>query len=200
MDKILVNVDLLEFQAALDEYVKESRLDVADAVNKKAGDVAFKAATARQVNGNRPKGKLNKLGKESKLWHALATGKTKFGVSKKGAAVKNQGNAAVAQAIWESRLRHIHYSKSLFLRLAQKFGKKVKALRASNTVENVAAKPATKGMFDKPEAILEILGVDADHETILDEAMLHGLRGQTADMRKYLDDKIAKRAKAHSGR
>jgi phosphoglycolate phosphatase-like HAD superfamily hydrolase len=199
MDKISIDVDLKEFSDAMREYLKYSSLDVAEAVNKKAGDVAFSATRAASVSHKKPERKLNKIGKESRLWHALATGKTKLGTSKKGAAVKGKGNADVAEAIWASRLRHIHYSKSLFLHLAKKFGKTVTAV-SSKGVQNAVATHAPKRVSDRPEAILEILGVEKTHEPLLEKAIQHGIKAQIKDMQKYINDKIAKRAKAHSGR
>lgn len=199
MDKIQVDMDLKEFSDAMREYLKYSSLDVADAINKKAGDVAFSANKAPSVNSKKPERKLNKIGQESRLWHALATGKTRFGATKKGTAVRGKGNADVAQAIWESRIRHISYSKSLFLHLAKKFGKQVTAVRSKGT-DNARATPAPKKVSERPEAILEILGVEKAHEPLLQAAIQRGIKAQVKDMQKYINDKIAKRAKAHSGR
>lgn len=199
MDKILVDVDLKEFSDAMREYLKYTSLDVADAVNKKAGDVAFSAGASSHVSAKKPERKLNKIGAESKLWHALATGKTKFGPTKKGVAVRGKGNAAVAQAIWESRRRHIHYSKSLFLHLAKKFGKAVKSIREKD-VDNISATPAPKKVSERPEAVFEILGVEPDHKPLLDAAIKKGLQAQVKDMKKYIERKISERARKHSGR
>lgn len=199
-DQIQVDLDLSEFTAALRQYVVESRLEVQDAVNKKAGDVAF-AATKHLPKREKTLGEINRFGKGNKLFHSLATGKTKSGISTKGAAVKGKGNKKIADAIFASRKRHVSYSSSLFLYLAQKFGKKVRALKKMNNIDNAAATLARRsGQFDKPEAVLEIIGVESTHEPLLMDAMQKGLSSQVADMQKYIERKIAERAKAHSGR
>jgi len=199
-DNVRMDVDLSEFSQALREYLTYSKLDVAEAVNKKAGDVAF-SAVKHIKSGSEVTKEIRRLGKGSRLFHALATGKTKLGESTKGAAVKGKGNKKVADAIFASRVRHGNYSRALFLYLASKFGKKVSKLKKTNRIENAkATKAPASGKFDKPQAVLEIIGVESSHEPLLSRAMQKGIDAQVEDMRRYINRKISERARKHSGR
>jgi hypothetical protein len=202
MDKIEVSVEAREFQKALVDYLIASKKDVGFALNKKGGDVAFSASkqmpeaieVQATINTDYPQGEP--------LWHAIATGKTRFGVTKFGAAVKGKGNKKIADKIFNSRSRRAGFSRSIFLKIARDFGKKVKKLK-SDKVKNTKVKLAgTNGDDDFMAAVFEILGVDGQRgfDSRLDRAIRWGLREQAADMQKYINDKIAKRAKAHSGR
>jgi hypothetical protein len=202
MDKVEVSIEMREFQKALMEYLLASKKDVGFAVNKKAGDVAFSASKAMpsaiEVRGSM----ITDYPRESKLWHAIATGKTKFGVTKFGAAVKGKGNDKIASKIFNSRGRAAGYSTTIFLRIARDFGKKVRSLRL-NRIDNTTIKKAgTAGESDFLDAVFEVLGIDGSrgHHNRIDRAIQDALAEQAADMRKYINDKIAKRAKAHSGR
>jgi hypothetical protein len=196
---ISIKVDLREFNKALKEYVAESKMEIADAINKKAGDIAFRAA----VNTPVAKGITVKdvgIPKGHPFWHAIATGKTKFGVSKKGAAVKGKGNKKIANAIFASRKRHISYSRALFLHIAAELGQKVKSIRKSSKIENAGGlKADRKGLTDKPRATLKIIGVESSHAPILQDALNDGIAWVIKDMAGYVGNKIAKRAKAKSG-
>jgi hypothetical protein len=200
MDRISATVDVREFTKALQEYVRESSMDAADAVNKKAGDVAFKAAQSLPTVAE-GRGKIQRIGKKNRLWNAIASGGTRLGISKKGKAVRGKGNADLAKEIYESRLRHVPYSRAIFLTLAAKMGKKVSKVRKSSSIDNaIASKAKTGGAIYTPKAILEILGIQQSHSPVMVEALTKGLANQVQDMKDYIARKIAKRAQAHSGR
>jgi len=200
MDRIKADWEMAEFTKALQEYLVESRKDTGTALNEKAVRIAFSAnknmpsalEVKAQISTDHPKG--------SSLWHAIATGKTKFGITKFGAAVRGQGNKKIADQIYSSRVRHAGYSRSLFLKLASDLGGKVRAVKKVASIENAKGKKANEGgKKDFMAAVLQILGVDQDHGSKLDKAIASALTTEAADMRKYIEAKIAKRAQAHSG-
>ena len=199
MDRIKADWEMAEFTKALREYVYESTLDASEAVNKKAGDVAFKAASSLPSVAEGT-AKIQAIGKDNRLWHAIATGATKLGIHRKGKAKRGEGNADVAKQIYESRLRHVPYSRAIYLVLAAKMGKKVGKVRKSSKIDNALAQRAKEsGAFQIPEAILEVIGIQQDHAPVMQDAMKKGLANQAEDMKRYLAKKIAKRAQAHSG-
>jgi hypothetical protein len=202
MDNVSVSVEAKEFQKALVEYLTASKKDVGFALNKKSGDVAFSASkqmpgvieVKATIETDYPKGEP--------LWHALATGKARFGVTKFGAAVKGKGNKKIADRIFNSRSRRAGFSRSIFLRIARDFGKKVQKLKSDQVKNTKVWLAETRGEDDFMSAVFEVLGIDGQRgfDRRLDWAIRWALEEQAVDMRKYIEDKIAKRAKAHSGR
>jgi hypothetical protein len=190
-DNVRLQVDLREFQKAMREYIVLSEKTVADAVNDKAGDVAFKS-----IKYLPPFDKGTVPPYESGLFNAIATGNTKFGASRFGVAVKRKGNAKIAKKIRSKRLKANNYSKSLFLKLAAGVGKKVRMLRRP---KNAEGRKAVKSKI--PTAYFEITGVDQEHaDKVLTPALEKGIAATVKDMRVYIERKLAKIAKAKSGR
>lgn len=201
MDKVSAEWEMREFTKALQEYLIESRKETGTALNEKGVRVAFTASkempeaieVRAQISTDHPKG--------SPLWHALATGKTSLGATKLGAAVKGKGNKKLADKIFASRNRHAGYSRFLFLKLASDLGGKVRAVKKLASIDNAKGQRANEGgKQDFMRAVLQILGVDPEHGGKLDRAIAQALTIEARDMRKYIEAKIAKRAKAHSGR
>ena len=193
--------EMQQFQSAFREYLTEARKDAGEETNRRAVNISFKASkempTAIEVRANI----LKDHPKESALWNALATGKTRLGVSKFGSAVRGKGNKKIAEAIFKSRGRHAGYSRYLFLDLASDLGAKVRAVKKLSSIKNAKGTKASEaGKADYVRAVLEILGVDSEHGTLLDKAIAQAMIGEADDMRKYLGAKLAKRAKAHSGK
>ena len=192
-DKVRLKVDLREFQKAMREYIVLSEKTVADAVNDKAGDVAFNSIK------HLPKFDRSKIPPlESGLFNAIAAGNVpKFGASRFGVAVKGKGNAKIAKKIRNARIGGGNYSKSLFLKLASEVGKKVRMLKKKPG--NATGKKAVKSKT--PTAYLEITGVDQEHaDKVLTPALEKGIAATVKDMRVYIERKLAKIAKAKSGR
>jgi hypothetical protein len=201
MDKVTATWEMQEFTKALQEYLIESRKDTGTALNEKGVRVAFSASkqmpsaveVKAQISTDHPK--------SSPLWHALATGRTSLGPNKFGTAVKGKGNKKVAEKIYASRNRHAGYSRFLFLKLASDLGGKVRAVKKLASIDNAKGQKADQnGRKDFMKAVLQILGVDQEHGSKLDRAIAQALTIEAADMRKYIEAKIAKRAQAHSGR
>lgn len=193
--------EMKEFTNAFREYLTEVRKDSGVETNRRAVNISFRASeempSAIEVRGNI----LKDHPKDSPLWHALATGKTKLGESRFGAKVRGKGNKKVAAEIFKSRGRHAGYSRYLFLNLASDLGGKVRAVKKLTSINNAKGTKASEaGKADLVRAVLEILGVDAEHGGLLDKAITKALVGEAEDMRKYLTARIAKRAKAHSGK
>jgi hypothetical protein len=111
-------------------------------------------------------------------------------------AVKRKGNAKIAKKIRSKRLKANNYSKSLFLKLAAGVGKKVRMLRRP---KNAEGRKAVKSKI--PTAYFEITGVDQEHaDKVLTPALEKGIAATVKDMRVYIERKLAKIAKAKSGR
>lgn len=195
MDKVRVTVDLREFQAALRDYVAATEMDMTEATNKKAIDVAFQAAKNTPNSGFKetapPRGNA--------MWHAIATGKTKAGVTRFGAAVRGKGNEDIARKIYDSRIRAKAYSISLWLKIAADLGAKVRKLRKkSASIKNADGDKAKIG--PKPLARLTIVGVELPHSAILQDALRKGIAAVTKDTLTYAKKKLAQRGKQFSGR
>lgn len=202
MDKFDVTWEQKEFQNALREYLVESRMGVADAVNKKAGDVAF-SASKQMPSAVEVKTKINTdLPRESALWHALATGKTRSGATKFGTAVRGKGNDKIASKIFNSRTRAAGFSRTIYLKIARDFGKSVASVRLNRIKNTTIKKAGAERDRDYLDAVFEVLGIDTDggYYGMHNEAIRSALALQAADMRKYINRKIAERAKKHSGR
>ena len=81
--------------------------------------------------------------------------------------------------------------------MAQDLGAKVASLRKK--IENAGAED--KGTILIPAIELTIEGVDMDHANkVLAPALQEGVNKSAAKMRQRIEAKIAKRAKAHSGK
>jgi hypothetical protein len=221
-NSVSVTVDLTEFTKALKEYAAVSRRTVSESVNKKARDFCFNAAEHTDVsaeNGIRDVG--------YSLFHALAAAKpggkgssdfkdaaekaqerisARFG---KGPFPKGSKNRQAANAIQRLRLRARRYSQALWYKLVDqlrsqtseaKGGKRGPAKKSK--IKNTTAKAAIQsGKFDRPQAVLEIVGVETEHvQRVLQEAANLGMRDTILDMRDYINLKLGKVAGDYSGR
>lgn len=182
MDKVTASVDTREFMAALQAYEKESSRDLKTVVKSTAIDVAFKA---NQSAAAAKKGAIPSL--KTGLYNALAA---------KAGFTRGKGNQKEAERLYNRRISAIKYSKSLFLKMAQDLGAKVASLRKK--IENAGAEDKSTVLI--PAIELSIEGVDINHANqVLSQALQEGVNKSAAKMRKRIEDKIAKRAQAHSG-
>lgn len=189
-----MKVDLTDFNAALKAYVKESKMEIAEAVDKKAIDIAFRAnkETKKANRGSiQPKG--------SQIYYVLAA----TGATRQGKSVKGKGNKKTADKIASRRFAAINYNKSLWLKLASDLGATVKSLtkKASKLTHAKGTKSKKGGATDKPFAVLEINRLESDNVA---EQMAPSLKKAVAasveDMKTYIARKIAERSKKYSGR
>lgn len=219
---IQITVDLTEFNRALKEYTAVSKLTISEAVNKKARDFCFNAAEHAGIAAD---GAIKSV--DQGLFHALAAAgpgskgsgafkraaeaaqeriKARFGA---GPFPRGKGNAKAANAIQRLRLRATRYSRALWFKLVDqlrsqtseaKGGKKGPAKK--NKIKNTTAKAAIEsGKFDRPQAVLEIAGVEQRHvQRVLQNAADAGMRDTILDMRDYIDRKLGKVAGDYSGR
>jgi len=192
-----MKVDLTEFNAAMRNYVKETKMTVAEAVDKKAIDLAFKA---NQESKRADKGTIQPKG--SQLYHVLAA----TGATRHGKSVKGKGNKKIADKIASGRTSAVNYNKAIWLKLAADLGAAVKRLaKRSAKMDHVTGTKSKKGgVTDKPFALLEIgglKGVEAKNmREQLEPALKRAMTTVIKDMRVYIERKIAERAKKYSGR
>ena len=216
-DQVKVTVDLTEFNTAIKEYIFHSKMEVSEAVNKKAGDIALFAAkrAKKATKGGYPPF-------SSGLYNALvaADPKKSSGSFSEGAkmaqhrirnkfpgqTVKGKGNEKAAKYLFSRRTGSIGYSKALFIKLAKDLGKTVTGVRVSKkkeaSIDNATGKKAkVSGTFDKPFATLEIQGVEQDHASNeIEPALQAGVDDAVKDMAKYINRKLRQLARKHSGR
>jgi hypothetical protein len=182
-NSVSATIDTREFMAALQAYEQESSRDLKTVVKSTAIDVAFKA---NQSAVAAKKTAIPKL--KTGLFNALAA---------KSGFPKGSGNAREAERLYNRRVSAIKYSKALFLKMAQDLGAKVSALRKQ--ISNSGADEMGTKLV--PTVELKIDGVESAHDRdILEPAMQEGVNKSAAKMRQRVADKLAKRAKAHSGK
>lgn len=215
--KVTVKVDMSDFNAAIKQYIQHSKLEIFEAVNKKAGDIAlFAAKRAKKAS----KGSYPPL--SSGLYNALvaADPKKSSGSFSKGAemaqhrirnkfpgqTVRGKGNAKAAKYLFNRRAGSVGYSKALFIKLAKDLGKEVKGVRVSKkkeaSIDNAQGKKARVAWtLNKTFAVLEIKGVEQDHATNeIEPALQAGVDDAVKDMAKYINRKLRQLARKHSGR
>ena len=224
-DNVKVHVDLKDFTEALREYEKNSSRDMQTLIKGAAIDVAFKAARATPKS---TKGDIPKMG--SGLFYALASAdlskqsgafaraaetaqrriggqvvKTSRAALSRAARKRRKEKVAfkplrlkqAARKIRNQRVSATSYSRVLFLKLASQLGAKVSAIKGK--IDNAIAKERKIRVY--PAVTLRIEGVEARHaREILEPAMQAGINAVAAKYWKKVADKLAKRARAHSGR
>ena len=219
---IRVTVDLSEFNKALREYVDVSRLTISEAVNKKARDFCFNAAEHTDVSAD---GGIRDV--DPSLFNALAAAKlggkgssdfksaaetaqeriaARFG---QGPFPRGKGNRKAANAIQRLRFRARRYSQALWYKLVDQLRSQTAEANGGkrgpskkNKIKNTNANAATQsGRFDKPKAVLDIVGVEDTHvQKVLQKAANMGMRDTILDMRDYINLKLGKVAGDYSGR
>ena len=194
-DGVSASFDYTEFQKALGQYLAATEKSTTEMVNKKAGDVCLFAA--RATKSTTVPAKPSK--KRMKMYHAIATGNTKFGKSTSGSAVKGKGNAAIAAKILNKRRAASSYSKAIFVKMAGDLGKLIRSKKSTADMTYAKGTPAKKSV--KPVAKLKAEGLEDSHlSDILNSSMQAGIDGAVRDMRVYFDRKQAAVAKRFSGR
>ncbi len=179
------DVDISEMTRALRDYSAVSKRDLPKLINDAAIDVSFKAY------GKAKKAKLGDIPPfKTGLYYALAAQRG----FKKGQGIKKE-----AEKIHARRRSAVSYSKALFLALAGKLGKKLRARIGAKEVTNASATKARESL--KPEAVLRIEGVEQSHaDDILKPAMAHGISVVAGKFRDKLAKKLAGNAEKRSGR
>jgi hypothetical protein len=191
-DSVRIKVDTGELQRALRDYMAHTSKTLPEAVNKIAIDVAFQAnRAAKRATPNN----IKRADANGKLFHSLAaTGATKF-----GKAVRGQGNAEIAQKIFDARVRAINYSKAIFLKLAKDLGGNMRSAIGRSLPSGPTATRARNSI--RPQAVLDIVGIQDKHAAnIIQPAMQGGINAVAKDKREYINRKIAEGARRHSGR
>jgi len=206
-DSVRIRVDTGELERSLRDYMAYTSKTLPEAVNKIAIDVAFQAekVVTRSAFKTVSWEKLAYVGTTTTttvnkaLFHALATGKTRFGKTRFGAAVKGQGNEEIAKKIFESRGRAVNYSRAIFIKLAEDLGKVLRRSVGRGLPRNASATKARKSI--RPQASLNVDGVEKRHaDDVLQPAMQRGIDAAAKDKREYITRKIAEGARRHSGR
>lgn len=205
-----LEIDLTEFRRTLNEYVKANKRESSDLINKKAKDIAFRAAQhvtsakapditklgaphkpRKQGSRARPRKKTNTL------FHALASKGNKFGKAPRG-----KGNYEVARQTFDSRKRSIGYSKALFIKLAKNLMGKPHGFTKNPNAKGRSSIDGAKAEKSTPitlEANLEIPGLrDVHYAKVMKPALGKSIREATADMQKYLANKLQKVADKYS--
>ena len=179
-----------EFSEALILYQKATQKEMSVIINDKTKSICFEAAREIPKAAERPE-------KGSKLWYALATGKTKKGVDKKhGSAVKGQKIKKIANAIYSSRGKSYGYGKALFYKLATDLGA---ASKKKFNIKHAHGEKAKPGMV--PTARLEIIGLEQEHiDKFIQPAVNSAMKKVRDDMVDHANKKLAKIAAQRSGR
>jgi hypothetical protein len=205
-----LDIDLTEFRKTLNEYVKANKRESSDLINKKAKDIAFRAANhvnsakAPDITALGAPHKPRKQGsrarprkKSNGLFHAKASEGNKF-----GKALRGKGNYELARQTFDSRKRSIGYSKAMFIKLAKQLIKKPFDFTKNPHAKGRASIDDTSAKISTPvtlTALLQIPGLDSNHYAkVMKPALEKAIREATADMQKYLADKLQKVADKYS--
>jgi len=201
-DSVRIRVDTGELERALRDYMAYTSKTLPEAVEKIAIDVDYQAyRLCKRTIWNPTKWSEfdGGQGVDRAFFHALATGKTKFGVTKFGAAVKGQGNEKIAKKIFDARTRATNYSATIFLKLAFDLGAKIRSRARASKIKHAKAKRAHRKFH--PAVILTVEGLEKKHvDEIIQPAMQGGINAVAKDKREYINRKIAEGARRHSGR
>lgn len=182
-DRIELRIDDKEFMRALRDIIEMSSKEMPEVINRTAIDVCFQA---NKNTKRADKGSIDAL-KGTKLVHALAT---------RAGAVKGQGNKRKANRIVSARKAAVGYGKAIWLKMASDLGKK---LRARASIKHATGTKAEPGV--KPTAKLAVDGLQGDLvNNIMQDALDRAVRAKAADMRKSVNDRLAKIAARKSGR
>jgi len=201
-DSVRIRVDTGELERALRDYMAYTSKTLPEAVEKIATDVNFQAFRLCRRTIWKPTNWSEfggGQGVDPAFFHALATGKTKFGVTKFGAAVKGKGNDKIAEKIFNARTRATNYSAAIFLKLASDLGAKIRSRAKAMKIKHAKAKRAHRKF--RPTIILRVEGLERQHvDDIIQPAMQDGINAVANDKREYINRKIAEGARRHSGR
>lgn len=201
---------MTEFRRTLNEYVKANKRESSDLINKKAKDIAFRAAQHVESakvpditklgapHKPRKQGSRAKPRKKSNgLFHAKASEGNKFGKAPRG-----KGNYELARKTFDSRKRATGYSKAMFIKLAKQLIKKPFAFTKNPHAKGRASIDGTSAKISTPvtlEALLHIPGLNTNHYSkVMKPALEKAIREATADMQKYLANKLQKVADKYS--
>lgn len=193
-----LNVDIIdrEFQEALKQYQKVSNKTFVRVINDKAKDVALRSVQFT------PKARKNKITKYEpngrryprKLLHARATQGTRLGKAKKG-----EGNKALAEKLYKSRLQSRGYIAAGWIKAARELGAPPPRGVAQLQPGGRAAKGTALKATDL-KLFCDIFNMALGAETVGLEPLQRAIRFVTADMQKYIDRKLAPVAKRYSSR
>lgn len=205
-----LDIDLTEFTRTLNAYVKANKRESSDLINNKAKDIAFRAA--RHVDNakapditalgaphkpRKPGSRARPRKKSNGLFHAKASEGNKLGKAPRG-----KGNYDLASKIFNSRKRAIGYSKAMFIKLAKQLMKKPFDFTKNPHAKGRASIDDTSAKISTPvtlTALLQIPGLDSNHYAkVMKPALEKAIREATADMQKYLADKLQKVADKYS--
>ncbi len=191
-DRVTIEFDDREFQRALALYLSDTGKNAADVVNDKAKFICIAASKDVPVGNVK-----SEYTRDSKLFNAIATGGTRLGIPKKGAAVKGKGNAKAAKLIFGRRSSAKGYSRYLWLKMAGELGGKMgKRAGSMGNANAVKARPSIR-----PFATLTIEGLEQSHVTkVMEPALQRAVDKEAAGMLKYLADRQAKVAAKRSSR
>ena len=205
-----LEIDTTEFTRTLNEYVKANKRESSDLINKKAKDIAFRAA--RHVESAKVPD-ITKLGaphkprkqgsrakprkKSNGLFHAKASEGNKFGKAPRG-----KGNYELARRTFDSRKRATGYSKAMFIKLAKQLIKKPFAFTKNPHAKGRASIDGTSAKISTPvtlEALLHIPGLDTNHYAkVMKPALEKAISEATADMQQDLANDFQQDADKYS--
>ena len=189
MSETILSVDLREFRAAVTEYANETRKDAATVLNRKAASMFFAAAKAA------PRARPAKLRGKAKSPRYVATL-----LSRKGGYTVEEARA---------------YSAALARRMVRAVGFLRAWLRSCGNAVN--GKPARKARgvenrIHRASAGDLVVSVDSSYrfgkktgspailEGLLAAATRKGVAAETADTRRHVAERMARRAREHSGK
>ena len=185
-----------EFRQALQDYQKASGKEFPEVINRAARNVAFRAISYT------PKARLSKFKKyepgsptnTGRLLHALATKGTRLGKKKKG-----EGNLALAQKLYASKLQSRGYIAAGWLKAVKDLGGQPRGrlvqLRPGGKASKGGARKATVARL-----YADIFNTSTGAEIVGQQALLRAVDFVAKDMRTYIDRKLARIAKRHSAR
>jgi len=205
-----LDIDMTEFTRTLNEYVKANKRESSDLINNKAKDIAFRAAShidnakAPDITAlgaphkpRKPGSRARPRKKSNGLFHAKASEGNKLGKAPRG-----KGNYDLASKIFNSRKRAIGYSKAMFIKLAKQLMKKPFDFTKNPHAKGRASIDDTSAKISTPAtltALLQIPGLDSNHYAkVMKPALEKAIREATADMQKYLANKLQKVADKYS--
>jgi hypothetical protein len=203
-------VDMTEFVATLQQYVKANKRESSDLITAKAREVAFfaarevKVAKAADITKLGAPHKPRKQGSRARprartntLFHALAAKGNKL-----GKAVRGQGNYDLATKIYNSRKKATSYSRALFLKMANQLKGKIYDFTKNQYAQGRSSMDGVKTKKSTPvtlEATLYVPGLDADHYAKeMKPALQRAINDSAKNMQQYLARKLQKVADKYS--
>lgn len=199
--KTELTVDPTELMEAMNLYLKATKKDEADVVNRAAKNAvlggkglqgALQVTKRAKASDFRAFNPAKKRAREysNRLFHALAAkGETRF-----GRAVKGEGNAETALKIYNSRKSAIGFAKAVWIGVGRKLG-----ARLRSKFELPGSK-ATKATPITLKATFQTTDIDEGLvRNIMEDALQVGMNNAAADMRSYALRKMEERAREFSG-